>query len=265
MRCKFLICCFGKEGSEAELKAAVYTLKPEFGSQVCEAAGFNAPVQKPQQVGQCLHLRVLEGKQKDQEVTLCSTATPESLPKKARFGTSAEASFRLEAEEGVGEMHFQAYFSPEHSLFCIGNLGGGSGTFIQLDFPLEIEDGLGLSFGYHNYLEFSMLPTSALRVQFLEGEKAAQSFTYTPNDSPIVMGRMKDCSLKFDDTGLSRYQCTVVFEESRWWVKDGSGTKGSTNGTWVYVRETFVLRRVQTIIKVGAVMISAKIAPCPVL
>lgn len=49
---------------------------------------------------------------------------------------------------------------------------------------------------------------------------------------------MVDCRIRFDDNSMSRYQCSISYEESKGWIlKDGMGDKKSTNGTWLFVEE----------------------------
>ena len=54
-----------------------------------------------------------------------------------------------------------------------------------------------------------------------------------------MIGRMPSCNIKFDDNQLSRLQCTISYHEGNWILKDGDGTKSSTNGTWLFVDELF--------------------------
>jgi hypothetical protein len=39
----------------------------------------------------------------------------------------------------------------------------------------------------------------------------------------------------FDDTSLSRIQCTIKYAYNRWVIVDGTGKRGSTNGTWLFL------------------------------
>ena len=50
---------------------------------------------------------------------------------------------------------------------------------------------------------------------------------------------MPACNIKFDDNQLSRLQCTIECIDGNWILKDGDGTKSSTNGTWLFVDELF--------------------------
>lgn len=46
---------------------------------------------------------------------------------------------------------------------------------------------------------------------------------------------MVGATIRLDDSSLSRCQCSLVHSENLGWsVQDGDGSKGSTNGTWLY-------------------------------
>lgn len=61
---------------------------------------------------------------------------------------------------------------------------------------------------------------------------------FAPNDTPIKIGRMADCEIRFDDNSLSRYHCMFVYD-GFWMIKDGDGDKLSTNGTWLFAENFF--------------------------
>jgi pSer/pThr/pTyr-binding forkhead associated (FHA) protein len=49
---------------------------------------------------------------------------------------------------------------------------------------------------------------------------------------------MNDCQLRFEDTSLSRYHCTLIYD-NYWFISDGDGEKHSTNGTWLFAENFF--------------------------
>ena len=67
---------------------------------------------------------------------------------------------------------------------------------------------------------------------------------------------MTDCHVRFDDSSLSRYQCTIVREDDSWVFNDGDGCKLSTNGSWLFadspseLAEGMVFKAAQTLFKV---------------
>jgi len=61
--------------------------------------------------------------------------------------------------------------------------------------------------------------------------------TFHKNDGIIKIGRMTGCHIKFEDFSLSRYQCSITWEDNNWILRDGDGQKFSTNGTWYFKRQ----------------------------
>ena len=41
----------------------------------------------------------------------------------------------------------------------------------------------------------------------------------------------------FKEGNLSRVQCRIDYIDDKWIIKDGTGQKPSTNGTWVFAGE----------------------------
>jgi pSer/pThr/pTyr-binding forkhead associated (FHA) protein len=50
-------------------------------------------------------------------------------------------------------------------------------------------------------------------------------------DSPITIGR-KDCLVNLNSSIFSKNQCTIFWDNNKWFVSDGFIDKLSTNGTW---------------------------------
>ena len=59
---------------------------------------------------------------------------------------------------------------------------------------------------------------------------------------PVLVGRTKECRVRFKEGALSRLQCRIDFIDGKWILKDGNGKdKKSTNGTWAWVSQPQVL------------------------
>ena len=69
---------------------------------------------------------------------------------------------------------------------------------------------------------------------------------------------MADCSIRFEDTSLSRYHCMMVYEDC-WVLKDGDGEKLSTNGTWLFIESFFEIFDGMTF-KVGETLFKAQLS-----
>lgn len=67
------------------------------------------------------------------------------------------------------------------------------------------------------------------------------NLTFSPNKTPIIIGRSKDCDVIIEDKMLSRFHCSIEFRKDKWFVTDGylenNNIKKSTNGTWIYASE----------------------------
>ena len=145
-------------------------------------------------------------------------------------------------EFGIGSTHFVIEFNSVTNQYLIKDEGDGTGTFVKLTRPLPLQSYYILSFGstHMTVILSQQDDQSRLTVKFIEGPKAGQSYLFGPSDKTIKIGRMQDCSIKFDDNSLSRYQCTIRFtDDLGWTVSDGDGVKGSTNGTWLFLDDYF--------------------------
>jgi pSer/pThr/pTyr-binding forkhead associated (FHA) protein len=165
----------------------------------------------------------------------------------------------LSQEEGIGRRHFVIKYSPAETKYFLRDLGEGSGTFARVQGAIVIKQGYIVSFSdSHMLMQLDPQAPTELGIRFIEGPKANQVYNFTPASSPVRVGRMVDCGVRFDETSLSRYQCLVSYVGGRWQLEDGDGQKGSTNGTWLYVDDYFevtdgmVLKAGQSLFSVSA-------------
>jgi len=146
----------------------------------------------------------------------------------------------LPQEDGIGRKHFMFKYDPTVLKYFLKDLGDGSGTFVRIKSPLPLKQGYIVSFSdSHLLIQLDDSDPSRIGIRFVEGPKATQVFNFTSADSPIRIGRMVDCCIKFEENSLSRYQCMASFADNIWSLEDGDGRKGSTNGTWLYVDDYF--------------------------
>jgi hypothetical protein len=149
-----------------------------------------------------------------------------------------------EESQGMGKQHLLIRFQVNTNKYTISDLGDGTGTFVKISSDLLLKDGYIISFG-NSHMKISAgvaghVCDDKLAIKFLEGPKAGEEFFFSPHDEVVLIGRMTDCRIKFEDSNMSRYQCNVVFHQGRGWVlRDGANNKNSTNGTWIYVEEEF--------------------------
>jgi pSer/pThr/pTyr-binding forkhead associated (FHA) protein len=146
----------------------------------------------------------------------------------------------LPQEDGIGRRHFVMRYSPTTKKYSLKDLGDGSGTFVRIKSPLVLKQGYIVSFSdSHLLIQLDELDPAKISVRFLEGPKVSQVFNFTSADNPVRVGRMVDCCIRFDETSLSRYQCSMSFVDNCWRLEDGDGRRGSTNGTWLFMDEFF--------------------------
>lgn len=50
-----------------------------------------------------------------------------------------------------------------------------------------------------------------ITLKFLDGPKIDNSYTFTEKEKIIMIGRMSQCQIKFDDNSLSRLQCMIEY------------------------------------------------------
>ena len=74
---------------------------------------------------------------------------------------------------------------------------------------------------------------------------------FKSSNAPVLIGRTDKCKVKFTDTSLSRYQCILDFIDDKWLIRDGDGTKCSTNGTWIFAEDEVKIESTGAIIKAG--------------
>ena len=69
-------------------------------------------------------------------------------------------------------------------------------------------------------------------------------------DFSLTIGRNKTCDFFFPgNKSFSRTQTTFEFDEEsqKWVIVDGSRTKSSTNGTWVFCSHSFLVKDKMTV------------------
>ena len=163
-------------------------------------------------------------------------------------------------EFGIGSVHFVIEYNAVNAQYMIKDEGDGTGTFVKLNRPLALQSYFILSFGStHMTVIVSQLESETrLTIKFIEGPKAGQSYVYVNVSEVIRIGRLPDCSIKFDDTSLSRIQCTIRYlPNSGWTLFDGDETRPSTNGTWLFLDDYFVIESGMTF-KVGMTLFKVR-------
>ena len=170
-----------------------------------------------------------------------------------------------EKEKGIGKRHFMINYNKgnlylEHGSYFIKDMGEGMGTFIRIDEPIVLKSSYIISFGDSHMIV--QLEETQITLRFIEGPKVDFKWymifsTFTPEDSPIRIGRMTDCRIRFEDTSLSRYHCALHYDKT-WMIYDGDQEKPSTNGTWLFAEQFFEIFDGMTF-KVGETLLRAQL------
>ena len=90
-------------------------------------------------------------------------------------------------------------------------------------------------------LEINILATkdSSINNTFMETKR----FFDKKHTQMITIGRDSKCTYSFkNDKSYSRIQTTITYENGKWVIRDGSGVRESTNGTWVFGLHSFVIK-----------------------
>lgn len=76
------------------------------------------------------------------------------------------------------------------------------------------------------------------------------NINFSPNKSPISIGRSPECDVIIDDNMLSRFHCFIEYKSGKWYVTDGyieeNTIKKSTNGTWIYAFDDILIKNEMT-------------------
>ena len=170
-----------------------------------------------------------------------------------------------ENEKGIGKRHFMIQYNKgiikvEKAQYLLKDMGEGMGTFIRIDKPIKIKTTYIVSFGDSHMI--AQLDNSILTLRFIEGPKTnfrryLLCSSFAPDESPIKIGRMNDCQIRFEDTSLSRYHCILYYQDT-WIISDGDGEKPSTNGTWLFAEHFFEIYDNMTF-KVGETLFKSQI------
>lgn len=175
------------------------------------------------------------------------------------FGNSHDKSdIVIHDAEASENNHMLIKYEPSKKKYFLKDLGEGTGTFVKITKPFVLKNGNVVSFGESHMLVQLNTNNSDISLKFLEGPKADEVLTFTPDDSEIQIGRIQDCKVVFNDSSLSRYQLVLKFnDQSGWSLEDGNGVKGSTNGTWLFAEDLFEIHD-GLLFKVGQTLFLAK-------
>lgn len=146
-------------------------------------------------------------------------------------------------EKYIGR-HFKIEYNSNTNKYYLQDLGKGFGTFIKVVNELKLEDNylvnLGESFLVVNYkYNYDQEHSIDLILNVISGNEKQMNYSFNSKKvNEITLGRDIDCDITVEDLRLSRIHCKFMFIKGDWYIKDGNGVNKSTNGIWVYVRES---------------------------
>ena len=87
---------------------------------------------------------------------------------------------------------------------------------------------------------------NSLNLKIFSGNIKHGILTFSPKQSPFIIGRSQDCDVIIDDNMLSRFHCSIEYRDDKWYITDGyidnNNIKKSTNGTWIYAFEDTLIK-----------------------
>lgn len=83
---------------------------------------------------------------------------------------------------------------------------------------------------------------------------------FTKKNSPIIIGRGTEASIRLISNSLSRIHCRLESIKNKWHIIDGDGKKRSTNGTWLYADDPFPIHD-GMVFKAGLLLMKAYLNP----
>ena len=87
---------------------------------------------------------------------------------------------------------------------------------------------------------------NSLNLKIFSGNIKHSILTFSPKQSPFIIGRSQDCDVIIDDNMLSRFHCSIEYRDDKWYITDGyidnNNIKKSTNGTWIYAFEDTLIK-----------------------
>ncbi len=155
--------------------------------------------------------------------------------------------FELNYENNIDYPYiFAIYFLRETKSYCLRAYSGKESDnrllYVKLDnfFSLPLKQKEIISAG-NTIFEVTPLENNKIEICNLSQNNLKQIFD--PNNiKEITIGRDKNCNLSFPkEKSFSRCQTTFSYDDKKkvWIIFDGSKTKSSTNGTWVFGTHSF--------------------------
>lgn len=157
--------------------------------------------------------------------------------------------YNFPAEElGVGKRHMLIKFIETERKYFLKDLSDGTGTFIKIIKPLKLINNYIISFGDSHFTVF--INGNQIAIKFLEGIRANEKRIFSYSDLPVTIGRYAGSTIIMDCINLSKHHCRIIGINDEFYIVDGDGKRGSTNGTWLYAENDYAIEA-GTVFKAG--------------
>ena len=142
------------------------------------------------------------------------------------------------------------YFDLSEHSYYLHDLMIGFGTFVKINENLVLENDYLLAIG-ETFILVNILSKNLedmhprLRLKISTNNGNWENFYFQAQEyylRNILIGRSKKCQVVINDWMISKHHASIFFTSDKTWVLiDGSVTKNSTNGTWLYVSQDIKL------------------------
>jgi len=125
------------------------------------------------------------------------------------------------------------------SKYYLNDISRIYGTFIKIikDYVFNKKKiNSGDSIGINNVrIAFNIMADKTIKLIWKIGEEKEDEKSFDVSSSPILVGRSEKSSVFIKSNALSRTHFSIAFTENEWFIRDGNGSKPSTNGSWLLI------------------------------
>ena len=146
--------------------------------------------------------------------------------------------------------HFMIYYDLNSGHYYLHDLLIGFGTFVKINHTLVLANEQLLNIGEF-FVLVNVIPRyegdnyPKLRLKVVNKKNESEVFYFNAQEfylSSIVIGRSRRCHVFIDDGLISKAHASVIFTaDQKWVIIDGTTSRGSLNGTWVYAGKDWKL------------------------
>lgn len=157
--------------------------------------------------------------------------------------------------------HFVIEYNITSKKYLIKDLGIGFGTFVRLDYIHLLRDNQLINIGQifivvnicdvpsNNNSEIGKntnnsianVKANQLKLKIYGINNNGDTYYFMPQNRNITIGRYELADIQLNDKLLSQIHCIINYSNEGWKLFDGQPNKPSTNGTWVYINNEYIM------------------------